>query len=181
MHCWKVKIWSYIFYAAGSDIESQRKGLVLVTWPFFSEPPSYNFTTNNKDFYRRFMASTPIRFCAIHCCLPDTLSFRMVRPFVAHAACASVRSRLRFYVGEFRYHHSSLIIKIFNSEIQADKSILDLSLLLFRCDRNGGRKAIHIKRLRHSNRRNTYHIHREYKNSFSEAMDQITPPPRRRR
>lgn len=90
-----------MLYVAG-DIESQRKGLVILSCPSPDSVFSHSsFDDSHKDLVERLTESAPIRFCAIHACVPDSFLFRMIRPFIVRAISPSVRPRLKFTVGEY--------------------------------------------------------------------------------
>lgn len=94
----KIKIIFYMFYVAGGDVESQRKGIILVTWPH-SQPSNSSFSLGKDEqkFLKRIFDNTSIRICAVHCCIPDTFFFRVLRPIIIGAASHLLRSRLKFF------------------------------------------------------------------------------------
>mmetsp|Transcript_27936 Transcript_27936/g.75956 ORF Transcript_27936/g.75956 Transcript_27936/m.75956 type:complete len:329 (+) Transcript_27936:479-1465(+) len=73
----------YIHFVVSNDLESQRKGMVLLAMPEgdFSETPLPLFKDSRRLLSITF-ASTPIRIAAIHICFPDTLYFRLIRSFL---------------------------------------------------------------------------------------------------
>ena len=96
-----MKVLIYILYIAG-DTESQRKGLVVLTWPSHQSVfPDFSFGDSEKELARRLLESASIRLCAMHACIPDTYQFRMLRPLIVRAFCPSDRPRLKFFVGTF--------------------------------------------------------------------------------
>jgi len=94
----KLKVLIYLFYVSG-DIESQRKGLVVLCCPDSqSDFSNFSFDGRTKELLTRLVESSSIRFCAIHACMPDTFLFRMRRLFIVGAVSTSVRLRLKFFV-----------------------------------------------------------------------------------
>jgi len=96
----QMRIRSYLFFVASNDTESQKKGMVHVTWPegdFSNTPmPLHN---ESRGLIKRAMAGMPIRIAVIHFCMPDTLYFWLLRSFVTTSMYFSQRSRIRFHVG----------------------------------------------------------------------------------
>ena len=102
----KVQIFSYFQSVLSEDVENQRLGLVSIALPgeHFGKltklPPRlerYKLT--------QFILSAPIRYCAVHCCYPDTAFFRLLSAAYAigmHTS-DSTRFRLKFHTGTF--HH----------------------------------------------------------------------------
>lgn len=97
----RMRIRSYLFFVASNDTESQKKGMVHVTWPegdFSNTPmPLHN---ESRGLIKRAMAGMPIRIAVIHFCMPDTLYFWLLRSFVTTSMYFSQRSRIRFHVAE---------------------------------------------------------------------------------
>jgi len=94
-------VFKFILYALYviDDIESQRKGLVAICWPKPDDNfPTFSFSDSHYQMVKRLIESTSIRFCAIHACIPDTLWFRQLRPFLVRAVSPEVRRRLQFFV-----------------------------------------------------------------------------------
>lgn len=103
-----MKVLIYILYIAG-DTESQRKGLVVLTWPSHQSVfPTFSLGDSEKELARRLLESTSIRLCAMYACIPDTYQFRVLRPLIVRALCPSDRPRLKFFVGTFDGWHRDL-------------------------------------------------------------------------
>ena len=98
----KVQVYSYFQSVLCEDVENQRLGLVSLALP------GEHFAKINKlpsrfDRYKltRFILSCPLRFCAIHCCYPDTPVFRLIKAAYAvgmHTS-ESTRFRMKFHTG----------------------------------------------------------------------------------
>jgi len=91
------------------DVDNQRTGFVSLALPGenfqkISKLPCW------KDRYKlaRFALSAPVRYCAIHCCYPDTPFFRVIKSAYSlgmHTS-DSTKFRLKFHTGtqtETRY------------------------------------------------------------------------------
>jgi len=114
----RVQIYFYFQSVLSEDVENQRLGLVSLALPgeHFGKitklPPRFE-----RYKLTRFMLSAPIRFCAVHCCFPDTAFFRLLSAAYAigmHTS-DSTRFRLKFHTGadtEIRYQLMSYGIPV---------------------------------------------------------------------
>ena len=119
----------YFMCVAADSVESQRRGMVLL---FYPSPDSMGFdgdsmfktlpSPNDRKLADRFNVAIPIRICAVHLCLPDTLFFRLFRSAMVLSFQSSSRLRLKTHTGTLYNHnhnHTSmgvcvLPIKVFN-------------------------------------------------------------------
>ena len=116
------KVWLYLFFVCvgGSDIsnndknnlETQQKGVVVVNFPSPKVLYAVSKSVNNiKDLKKRLDTisrtanCTPVRFAAIHWCLPDSHVFKLLTS-VYGTAFRELATRIRFHLGnpiEIRY------------------------------------------------------------------------------
>lgn len=98
----KVKILIYTILAASEDVETQRKGITSVVWPGTKLPSGDNNRNVRLDqvvFMKRVYENLPVRTCSIHCCLPDTPFFHVMRSLVVLSMSAFTQ-RMKFHVGK---------------------------------------------------------------------------------
>ena len=116
------KVWLYLFFVCvgGSDIsnndknnlETQQKGVVCVNFPSPNVLYAVSKSVNNiKDLKKRLDTisrtanCTPVRFAAIHWCLPDSHIFKLLTS-VYGTTFRELATRIRFHLGnpiEIRY------------------------------------------------------------------------------
>jgi len=87
----------YFFYVASESVESQRKGIVKIFYPFtsiFKTLPGLE----DRKIAARLNDAVPIRTVAMHFCVPDTLHFRMFRAIVITSA-PEARFRFKTHFG----------------------------------------------------------------------------------
>jgi len=92
----RMRIRIYMFYIAGDDIESQRKGLVILGWiegDFTNTPMPLH--QKNRRLTKHLLAAIPIRSVVYHICMPDTLYFRLLRSFLYSIAPRSSLCRFK--------------------------------------------------------------------------------------
>jgi hypothetical protein len=88
-------------YAAGDDIESQRKGIVMIVWP--GGPGNAWLSPLKADARAGHLATkrhevTPIRYASYHFCMTDNPVYRIIRNFIV--LCGNVsKSRMKFHIG----------------------------------------------------------------------------------
>ena len=91
----------YVTYAAGDDIESQRKGMVTIVLP--GGPGNAWLSPLKVDARAGHLASkrhevTPIRCASFHFCMTDNPVYRIIRDFVV--LCDYIpKSRMKFHMG----------------------------------------------------------------------------------
>jgi hypothetical protein len=83
----------YILFTAGYDIDTQRKGIVIVIWFDATFRISAQPKLHCKDHNL-----TTVRVSAMHQCSPDTPLFRFRRA-VTTMRIAHIRSRMKIHVG----------------------------------------------------------------------------------
>ena len=99
-----LKILAYTFWVVGNDIDTQRKGVVIIV--MFDS--SFHQVHQGAGMVRRHSndCTMSVRPSAIHICTPDTPFFRLRRHFLTMAIGSHNRSRLKLHVGttvELRY------------------------------------------------------------------------------
>jgi hypothetical protein len=98
----QVKFYLYMFYAVVDDVETQRRGVVIVIWPGPTNdlqmcfPHPRESSTGGKIF-----AFSPIRVCAIHFCVRDGPVARFIRASLTLMVGSENRSRLIFDSGKY--------------------------------------------------------------------------------
>jgi len=96
----RAKLSIYMFYAVSDDVESQRKGLVIVGWvgsnTFGDSVPSLQHV----DLFAKVWEGCPIRIVSSHMCFPDKPYFHWLRYLYTLTLSANKRQRARFHLGE---------------------------------------------------------------------------------
>ena len=80
-------------WAGGNDVDTQRKGIVLIIW----YDRSFKNVTPRENKPKLHELAT-IRICALHCCTPDTPYYRFRRAVVTMRV-AHLRMNLRCHMG----------------------------------------------------------------------------------
>ena len=102
----RTKIWIYLTYVAGEDIEAQKSGLVVLVW----FDASWKSISKNPYAYgsmksRRFI-TLGTRASSVHICTPDTPQYRFRRNAIVMRT-GKEKSRVKIHVGlhpvELRY------------------------------------------------------------------------------
>lgn len=100
----RLKLYHYTAMVATEDVESQRRGVVLVVWPGGA----------GKDWSKRQLPDKrarhlvtrrheviPMRYAGYHYCMPEIPVFRLVRAFaVLYVIRSEIKSRMKFHIGE---------------------------------------------------------------------------------
>ena len=95
----KGKILAYLInVAAQGDVETQRKGMVVIVWFDASYTIPYRIPMREGAF-KDYGAWSCLRLAALHICSPDTPAFRLRRSITALRAY-SVRSRIKMHTGK---------------------------------------------------------------------------------
>ena len=93
----------YMLYHAGdNDVESQRKGIVMMVWP----GPANDWRTRGNfkpDQRSRYLANirhqvTAVRYAAYHFCMTDSPVLRLIRNFVILCGHLS-QPRMKVHIG----------------------------------------------------------------------------------
>lgn len=118
-HLTRAKIHIYLWFVASEDIETQRKGMVLI---IYHDPNITNSSTspNSKDHtapndgqdtralpnsawvrtYKKYlMAGRLVRQCAFHLCTPDTPYYHFIQLYCTLLAEPEIRCHMKFHVG----------------------------------------------------------------------------------
>ena len=102
----QLKLYHYTAMVATEDVESQRRGVVLVVWPGGA----------GKDWSKRQLPDKrarhlvtrrheviPMRYAGYHYCMPEIPVFRLVRAFaVLYVIRSEIKSRMKFHIGTLR-------------------------------------------------------------------------------
>ena len=106
----------YFMCVAADSVESQRRGLILLFYPspdsmgsdgdsmFKTLPSLYD-----RKLANRFNVAIPIRICAVHLCLPDTLFFRLFRSIMVLSFQSSAKLRLKTHTGTLHNHNHGCV------------------------------------------------------------------------
>ena len=97
---WQFKIWMYIVFVAGEDIETQRNGMIMICWPGALNPKLPNAR------FRRYIVEAlqciPMRFACFHLCLPPTPFFQILRAFIVlFLKAGNAATRVKVHSGTF--------------------------------------------------------------------------------
>ena len=95
-------------WAAGYDIHTQRKGLLILAW---FDKASKISNTNKKQFAKDHEVAT-VRACAIHMCTPDTPLYRF-RQSVATMRIGHNRKKLKTHLGTYVFTRCRTILPSF--------------------------------------------------------------------
>ncbi|KAL3929377.1 MAG: hypothetical protein SGARI_004764, partial [Bacillariaceae sp.] len=102
----RIKLLIYMLWVATEDIETQRKGLVVINMPNRDVP----LLPERKEHVlgQQAMEAIPIRICALHMCLPNEITFRLLKANVAFILGKDQRKRIKIHLGERTELHYSL-------------------------------------------------------------------------
>eukprot|EP00532_Pseudo-nitzschia_australis_P007373 CAMPEP_0168177332 /NCGR_PEP_ID=MMETSP0139_2-20121125/8383_1 /TAXON_ID=44445 /ORGANISM="Pseudo-nitzschia australis, Strain 10249 10 AB" /LENGTH=480 /DNA_ID=CAMNT_0008096347 /DNA_START=194 /DNA_END=1636 /DNA_ORIENTATION=- len=95
----RLQLYAYFQTVLSEDTENQRKGVVSLAMPG-EHGVNISKLPPRKDRLKlhRYILSTPVRFCAIHSCYPDTPFFRLVQATYALAMQTTDSTRFRLKV-----------------------------------------------------------------------------------
>mmetsp|Transcript_3262 Transcript_3262/g.8774 ORF Transcript_3262/g.8774 Transcript_3262/m.8774 type:complete len:490 (+) Transcript_3262:184-1653(+) len=93
----RTKIWIYLTYVAGEDVEAQKNGIVIIVW----------FDNMWNDVKRKPLVSAErsgvltysVRTSSVHLCTPDTLMYRYRRAYML-MRLRQDRTRIKIHVGK---------------------------------------------------------------------------------
>jgi len=95
------KLFFYMTWVAGEDVDTQRKGLVLVVW---FDPSFKVFSTNRLRNFAKVPRGpndlTSVRVAAIHTCVPDTTIHRLCVAAIRLRIRNPLRLRMKVCYGE---------------------------------------------------------------------------------
>jgi hypothetical protein len=93
----QIKVVLYLMWVAGADVETQRRGLVVIFWPSINTViMERNWVENGQKTVQGF----PLRAAALHMCLANTLAFRMLKAQIGLAIPKNKRRRFQFHLGK---------------------------------------------------------------------------------
>ena len=103
----KVKIAFYLVNTMSEDVETQRKGIVVLMW--FGSPENNFIIPGTPGSEKRVIIQSgktmgeaiPARLVAMHFWLPNTPLFRLVKSFYAFQEPLHTISRFKFHIGKF--------------------------------------------------------------------------------
>jgi len=89
----------YIFHCLSEDMESQKRGIIMVSFPSINFDPSTISEPKAKQLIFEVLASIGVRITANHLCFPDKPWFRALGSLFMMASTPSVRVRTRLHYG----------------------------------------------------------------------------------
>ncbi len=90
----------YIFHCLSEDLESQKRGIVMVSFPCINFDPSTISDPRAKRLISQILLATGVRISANHLCFPDKPWFRALGSLFMMASTQSVRVRTRLHYGK---------------------------------------------------------------------------------
>ena len=94
----------YMFHCLSEDVESQKRGVVVISFPSVNFDPSTISGPKAKYLIAETLQSIGVRITANHLCFPDKPWFRALGALFMMASTPSVRVRTRMHYGEkFRF------------------------------------------------------------------------------
>lgn len=106
----RTKIWLYLTYVAGDDIETQKNGIVTLAWfdtkwEHLSKRPIYSAQSSRT-------LSLCVRVASVHICTPDTPLYRFRRSVMV-MRLGKERSRVKIHVGTGKKCHYNVYTSLF--------------------------------------------------------------------
>lgn len=89
----------YIFHCLSEDLESQKRGIIMISFPSINFDPSTISEPKAKQLILEVLASIGVRITANHLCFPDKPWFRALGSLFMMASTPSVRVRTRLHYG----------------------------------------------------------------------------------
>ena len=96
-----MKMLLYIFNCLSEDLESQKRGIVMVSFPCINFDPSTISDPKAKQLIGQILEAIAIRISANHLCFPDKPWFRALGALFMIASTQSVRVRTRLHYGKY--------------------------------------------------------------------------------
>ena len=90
----------YIFQCLSEDVESQKRGIVMISFPSINFDPSTISNPRAKALISEILDSISVRITGNHLNFPDKPWFRALGALFLMAATPSVRVRTRFHFGK---------------------------------------------------------------------------------
>mmetsp|Transcript_5846 Transcript_5846/g.12036 ORF Transcript_5846/g.12036 Transcript_5846/m.12036 type:complete len:468 (-) Transcript_5846:199-1602(-) len=94
-----MKMLLYIFHCLSEDLESQKRGIVMVSFPCINFDPSTISDPKAKRLISQILEAIGVRISANHLCFPDKPWFRALGSLFMMASTQSVRVRTRLHYG----------------------------------------------------------------------------------
>jgi len=95
-----MKLLLYYFQCLSEDLESQKRGILLISFPSINFDPSTVSDPKAKRLIYVLLASTGVRIAGSHLCLPGTPWFRALGSLLLLAYTPSLRARTRLHFGK---------------------------------------------------------------------------------
>jgi hypothetical protein len=93
----QMKFFIYLWWVAGEDVETQQRGLISIFWP---ENNIIFPDKRESQEAERVFAAVPVRFAAIHQCVPDTAFYHLIKAVVILSLEVESRTRLKFHTND---------------------------------------------------------------------------------
>ena len=162
-------------WTAGNEVETQRRGIVVLIW--FDK--SFQLTPKPVQNKPKLHEVTMIRLCAVHLCTPDTPLYRVKRSFITMRT-AHNRLKLRVHVGMFRCHLYVFVDLFVTSflplldHLYKNRKFLMTWFLSNFLARKHVRKQLQVTGLRYPYRDNPHHVFRDRKIPADAPVDAAT-------
>lgn len=95
-----MKMLLYIFNCLSEDLESQKRGIVMISFPCINFDPSTISEPKAKKLIFEVLESTGVRITANHFCFPEKPWFRALGALFMMASTPSIRVRTRLHYGK---------------------------------------------------------------------------------
>ena len=92
----RTKIWIYLTYVAGEDVEAQKDGIVILVW--FDNMWKHIKRKPLVSAERNGVLTYSVRTSSVHLCTPDTLMYRYRRAYML-MRLRQDRTRIKIHVG----------------------------------------------------------------------------------
>ena len=131
----RIKILWYMFWIASEDVESQRKGVVIVGWPNNSKVDACMTKACDSDsgesidpweqlrptlinlegaYQAKAMVGLPMRVAAVHVCHEDKPVFNIVNALFYFAMGPAIKSRYKVHIGKSKtVNHCLNCVRLF--------------------------------------------------------------------
>ena len=91
----------YFFQVLSEDLESQKRGIVIVSFPSINFDPTTICDPKSKRLISDCLDSIAIRISASHLCFPDEPWFHALGSLFLLASTPSIRVRTRLHFGKY--------------------------------------------------------------------------------
>ena len=95
-----MKLLLYMFHCLSEDEESQKRGIVMISFPCINFDPSTISEPKAKKLIFEVLQSIGIRISANHICFPEKPWFRALGALYMMASTRDVRVRTRLHFGK---------------------------------------------------------------------------------